>query len=70
MQVAVAVRLGLHAVRPRRREARLRVGERGDLLLAHLFTKAEPRIRAKAQHNTALAAQQRAARGVRVLDGE
>ena len=32
--------------------------------------KAEPRIQAKAQHNTALAAQQRAARGVRVLDGE
>ena len=33
MQVAVAVRLGLHGVRPRRREARLRIGERGDLLL-------------------------------------
>ena len=33
VQVAVPVRLRLHAVRSRRREARLRVGERGDLLL-------------------------------------
>ena len=35
-----------------------------------LPNKAEPRIQAKARHNTCLASQQRAARGVRVLDGE